>query len=336
LPGILEKNCIQAGISDFKFQSFQRVIKPLSWHENCTSDYGLFCKREIDMTITGASSGVTGSSLQALFGPKVAKTSDDLMKRLQDLKEQADAAPSGPITNPAVYATVKVDGKTVATLYEDGSSVTGNDTYGQLKDLPSMGKGETLVGPALAQKRADEIAKQLGGTVEKSPLVISQGMSDASAKTKTDAQIIAQKSGLTTDDGDSKTTVGGSAVDKFMAFMDSAKDGPAAFWRAQFLASQGLTEQDVAGMSPEEKTKLEDKIKTFIEQKMEEAKHQPTKDKTEETAKVQTGNDESAKSGLAATDAKGKSVKGPFSPDDLFNINDKDQGRRHNDVEDIV
>ena len=80
-----------------------------------------------------------------------------------------------PDNHPSnTYATVKVNGKIVATLYNSGGAVTSNVDYGRVSRLPSMTEAETLTGPALAQKRAEEIARKLGGTVEKATTAQSQ------------------------------------------------------------------------------------------------------------------------------------------------------------------
>lgn len=70
-----------------------------------------------------------------------------------------------------IYATVKVKGKVVATLYNGGSSAMTNDAaakVGDLQDPPGLG------GPNLAQSRAERIAKAVGGTIEKAPTAITQ------------------------------------------------------------------------------------------------------------------------------------------------------------------
>jgi hypothetical protein len=70
-----------------------------------------------------------------------------------------------------VYATVKVNGKVVATLYNGGSSAMTNDAaakVGDLQDPPGLG------GPNLAQWRAEHIAKATGGRIEKASTAITQ------------------------------------------------------------------------------------------------------------------------------------------------------------------
>jgi len=71
-----------------------------------------------------------------------------------------------------IYATVKVNGKVVATLYNGGSSVMTNAaaaTVGDLQDPPGLNGG-----PDLAQSRAERIAKAVGGTIEKASTAITQ------------------------------------------------------------------------------------------------------------------------------------------------------------------
>jgi hypothetical protein len=70
------------------------------------------------------------------------------------------------------YATVKVNGKVVATLYNSGCSEMTNQaaaTVGDLQDPPGL-----MGGPDLAQWRAERIAKATGGTIEKAETAITQ------------------------------------------------------------------------------------------------------------------------------------------------------------------
>ena len=85
----------------------------------------------------------------------------------------AAAATDVPDNAPQnIYATVKVNGKVVATLYNSGSSAMTNDAAGKVGDLqdpPGLSGG-----PDLAQWRAEHIAKAVGGTVEKASTAITQ------------------------------------------------------------------------------------------------------------------------------------------------------------------
>ena len=89
---------------------------------------------------------------------------------------QMHAAPSStdvPDNAPQnTYATVKVGGKVVATLYNGGSVAMTNEAaakVGDLQDPPGLNGG-----PDLAQSRAERIAKAMGGTIEKAPTAIRQ------------------------------------------------------------------------------------------------------------------------------------------------------------------
>jgi hypothetical protein len=86
---------------------------------------------------------------------------------------QSNSATDVPDNAPQnIYATVKVNGKVVATLYNGGSSVMTNEAAakaGDLQDPPGL-----IGGPDLAQSRAEHIAKAVGGTIEKAPTAISQ------------------------------------------------------------------------------------------------------------------------------------------------------------------
>ncbi|AJA66365.1 hypothetical protein RN69_04510 [Bradyrhizobium japonicum] len=122
--------------------------------------------------------GIDVSQLKPLQGAKPISVADnpvlrDLMATNWLMTHGANA------TQPAVsddtrentYAQVKVDGKVVATLYNGGSSTMTNAAaakIGKLEDPPG------LSGPDLAQWRADNYAKLLGGTIETASTAITQ------------------------------------------------------------------------------------------------------------------------------------------------------------------
>jgi len=56
-----------------------------------------------------------------------------------------------------------------------------------------------------------------------------------------------------------------TAVEKFMKYQEMT---PAEKLRASYLSSKGLTEEDVAAMTPEERTKLEKEIEESIKRQM--------------------------------------------------------------------
>jgi len=85
------------------------------------------------------------------------------------MKDMQSTVPDNAPQN--IYAQVKVDGKVVATLYNGGSSMMTNAaaaTVGDLQDPPG------LLGPDLAQWRAEAYARLLGGTIEKASTAITQ------------------------------------------------------------------------------------------------------------------------------------------------------------------
>ncbi|PCI54970.1 MAG: hypothetical protein COB36_08955 [Alphaproteobacteria bacterium] len=76
-----------------------------------------------------------------------------------------------PLYQP--YATVQVGGKTVATLYNNGSVSSSNALGAKIQRL-FADDDTNLTGPAGAQDRAEKIAELLGGTVEESSTAMTQ------------------------------------------------------------------------------------------------------------------------------------------------------------------
>ena len=77
------------------------------------------------------------------------------------------------------YAEVHVNGKPVATLSNSGAMGTSNAIAARLNgiDLPDEVNGTN--GPALAQARAEAVAKALGGEIVMSSTAISQSRYNA-------------------------------------------------------------------------------------------------------------------------------------------------------------
>ncbi len=63
------------------------------------------------------------------------------------------------------YAEVRVKGEVIATLTNNGYMISGNAMGAKLQKI--LGAEDTTQGPALAQQRAEKIAKALGGQVVK-------------------------------------------------------------------------------------------------------------------------------------------------------------------------
>ena len=141
-----------------------------------------------------AKPGIPVSAAKALdmSGLKIISVRDnpelrDLMASnwLRMQAANATAATDVPDNAPQnIYATVKVIGKVVATLYNGGSSMMTNAaaaTVGDLQDPPGL-----IGGPDLAQWRAEHIAKAVGGTVEKASTAITQSEWKPRQTTSTD------------------------------------------------------------------------------------------------------------------------------------------------------
>lgn len=96
-------------------------------------------------------------------------------EQMQEMLEQRYTAPVDLANHPSqqVYATVKVNGKVVATVYNGGTMECPNAYQGKLGGLPSDGSG-----PELARRRAAYMAKTLGGTVVKADTAITQARHD--------------------------------------------------------------------------------------------------------------------------------------------------------------
>ncbi|MBR1271233.1 hypothetical protein JQ629_27500 [Bradyrhizobium sp. AUGA SZCCT0222] len=138
---------------------------------------------EADSSATGtAKPGIPVSDLKKLdtSGLKAVSIEDnpelrDRMAMMWLATQAASSAVATEVPDNApqnIYATVKVNGKVVATLYNGGSSVMTNAaaaTVGDLRDPPGLNGG-----PDLAQSRAERIAKAVGGAIEKASTAISQ------------------------------------------------------------------------------------------------------------------------------------------------------------------
>jgi hypothetical protein len=126
------------------------------------------------------SQGIAVSGLKKLdmSGLKIVSVADnpelrDLMAaawlRMNTMPSATDVPDNAPQNT---YATVKVKGKTVATLYNSGAAEMTNEAgaaVGNFQDSPSF-----VGGPDEALWRAERIAKAMGGTIEKASTAITQ------------------------------------------------------------------------------------------------------------------------------------------------------------------
>jgi hypothetical protein len=101
-----------------------------------------------------------------------------MMRVLEVQTMQREGEEDSPVNQP--YADVQVDGKTVATLSNTGALSMRMDMVGQ---VPFGGPDEHgLSGPALAQFRADRIARALGGDIVKRDTAMTQEAFDTARK----------------------------------------------------------------------------------------------------------------------------------------------------------
>jgi hypothetical protein len=163
--------------------SYLRPAQTYTSKATLASDDGLPAAGADGSTAAGnANQGIPVSAVKKLdtSGLKVISVKDnpELRDRMAKMWLDMQAAKSTfatevPDNAPQnIYATVKVDGKIVATLYNAGSSAMTNDAAGKLgnlQDPPSLSGG-----PDLAQWRAEHIAKAVGGTIEKASTAITQ------------------------------------------------------------------------------------------------------------------------------------------------------------------
>jgi hypothetical protein len=113
------------------------------------------------------------SGLKLISVDDIPELRDQMAATWLNMQAAQSAATEVPDNAPQnFHATVKVNGKVVATLYNSGSSAMTNvaaGAVGDLQDPPGLNDG-----PNLAQWRAEHIAKALGGTIEKAPTAITQ------------------------------------------------------------------------------------------------------------------------------------------------------------------
>lgn len=96
-----------------------------------------------------------------------------MFKRLKEL-EYTRPVPGQNHPSQQVYAQVKVKGQVVATLYNSGAMQCSNAMAGKLQSLPSVSGAGLGSGPDMAKRRAEEIARLLGGQIEPAQTAITQ------------------------------------------------------------------------------------------------------------------------------------------------------------------
>jgi hypothetical protein len=240
-------------------------------------------------SISGSGYRIDLSQTKALdiSSASVRKLTDEEKAKFEKIREMLYAKPANldelkDHVSQKPYAQVVVNGKVVATLYNSGAAETSNATYARVKNLSSMGEEEKSTGPELAQKRAEEIAKALGGSVVKSDTAVTQSQYlstpafqvkyeiDYAAMERDRAAVTGQvstpKTTLDAQSLASEDSTGKSVVDEFLDFTGKSWQDKV---RTMILKSMGLKEEDLAAMSPEDREKIEARIKEKIKEEVE-------------------------------------------------------------------
>lgn len=100
--------------------------------------------------------------------------SADLLRMIQGvMKPTKPEKSSAADPTQDIYAEIKLAGKTVATIYNDGSTATSSALAAKTQ------QSDGPAGPDLAQQRAEELAAASGGKVVKADNAISQAQFNA-------------------------------------------------------------------------------------------------------------------------------------------------------------
>lgn len=185
------------------------------------------------------------------------------------------------------YATVRVNGKVVARLDNNGFAETSNALGSKLMgELPGSVNGKS--GPMLAQARAEKIAELVGGKVERSSTTLTQGQYDALAKPESTLDMAAMKADpmyeqlqkwkqarteflaqqIAQGDGETgETAPAGDAANKFLDYMSKS---PEERYMEAFLAKKGLTQEQFEQLPPDQRASLlQEFAKEFKDQALE-------------------------------------------------------------------
>lgn len=104
------------------------------------------------------------------FTPSVRRLTDEEQARMRDHEVAMFTHASVP--EDKSYAEVRISGEVVATLTNNGYLITSNAMAGKVQKL--LGAEDGTQGPALAQARAEKIARALGGEIVKAKTAQTQ------------------------------------------------------------------------------------------------------------------------------------------------------------------
>jgi len=229
---------------------------------------------------------------------------ENVAKAALYVQHAAPDGANGPAYQP--YAVVRVDGKVVAEIDNQGFVEVSNAVAAKLGgSLPSAVDGKS--GPRLAQARAETIAEQLGGRVEKSATAMTQSQFDATdrlgyyerqgipvgsdgrslealqksaqAQTVVTAQQFAQSAeesvrestgqvDESADEPQASESAESDASDPVKKFLEYMEMTPEERYYEAILREKGLTKEELAALPPEERERIEREIKEEIVERM--------------------------------------------------------------------
>ncbi len=237
----------------------------------------------------------------------VSELPDDLYKRIMEAQktmlEHRYMQMPDTSKNPTYkeYAQVVVNGKTVAEIDNHGWTKTSNALGGALQaNLPNEANG-VISGPGLAQARAEYIARMLGGEVVKSATAMTQQQFNAvpqpkptinyeamkqdplyeqlqktrQAHTEYMTQQMAQgdvpeevKTAVVETVAEAKEQARMKSEEAKQKFLDYMSKTPEERYYEAILREMGLTKEELEALPPDERAKVEEKIKDEITKRM--------------------------------------------------------------------
>lgn len=257
------------------------------------------------MTSIQAGIALNDPNLRALDMSKlklisISEASEENYQRFIDAQEKflearhSQAADTSKNPTYKEYATVTVNGRVVAEIDNHGWVKTSNSMGGNIQQL-FADESDGLIGPGLAQQRAEKIADLLGGTVQKSTTAMSQTQFNSTpqprstidyqalkedqayeqlqktkqARTLFLTQQMAQESTQTAapaeEEGAQTAASDSGAVNAFLEYMSKT---PEERYYEALLAQEGLTKEQLAALPPDERAEIEARIREKIKQHM--------------------------------------------------------------------
>lgn len=109
------------------------------------------------------------------LAPSIRRIGAEEQARLRD--HEVGMFTHANVPEDKTYAEVRVNGEVVATLTNNGFMISSNAMGARLQKI--LGAEDTTAGPALAQQRAEKIARALGGEIVKAATAQTQSQWNA-------------------------------------------------------------------------------------------------------------------------------------------------------------